>query len=73
MANKRVTIGWIILCAASLAGALVTFVLGIVFASAAAKTGVVPTIAVISAALTLGLALLSAGGLALLWRHLRRG
>ena len=73
MANKRANIGWTILIAACILSALATLVIGVVFAASAAKTGVVDRVAIILAAVSLGLSALSLGGLWLAWRRLRRG
>ena len=73
MANKRAWLLWILLLGACTLGALATLAVGLGFALTAAKTGVVDRVAIILSAVSLGLSVLSTGGLLLLWRQLRHG
>ena len=73
MANKHRSLIWILPLIACALGAIATLATGVVFALSATKTGVVGRVAVILSAVSLGLAMLSAVGLWLTWRRLRRG
>lgn len=73
MANKRANISWTILIIACILGALATLSVGVFFAASAVRTGVVDKVAVVLAAVSLGLSLLSIAGTWLSYRRLRRG